>query len=168
MHFKSPLQVRLVASHCFASAAVCVQQLPRKETWSIAGQVREFLIRHDYQTGPHWVKQTAKTRCLLPLLENLSIKLGALFWKSQVLPQLRVTPRAQTFHWIPHPCACTSTHACQRLVFMERGESQRPPVVSLHSAKKKFQFLSSFTTRTAARLYGAATKARRMSENENQ
>lgn len=51
---------------------------------------------------------------------------------------------------------------------MERGESQRPPVVSLYHAKKKFQFLSSFTTGTAAFLYGAATKARRMSKNENQ
>lgn len=98
---------------------------------------------------------------LLPIKQGTLDGRAALFWKS-----LR-DPRAQTFHWNPHPCAFTPAHACQRPVFMERGESQCPPVVSLHSAKK-FQFLSSFTTRTAAFLYGTATKAPRMSENENQ
>lgn len=155
-----------MVSRCCACAAVCVKQLPRMETESFTGQARAFLCQHVPELGlSMWDKQQQQQPMLFPSFANKTGHSGqqgrALFWKSLS------DPRAQTFHWNPHPCAFTPAHACQRPVFMERGESQCPPVVSLHSAKK-FQFLSSFTTHTAAFLYGTATKAPRMSENENQ
>lgn len=96
------------------------------------------LCSPDVWTGPLYAQTLALKQKVLPIKDSGMDGEVPLFWKSQVLPEW---PLSQHFLTIPDPWTFTRAHACQRPIFMDRSESWRPPVVSLHSAKK-FQFLS--------------------------
>lgn len=130
MHFKSPLQAGLVASCCCASAAVC-------KTAPQDGKEEFHTFSPSILTNWSSVSKSNNNNqidffCVVDKTRRFILKFSS-FATAQSDPP-HPHPLTQTFHWIPHPCAFAPAHACQRPVFMERGESQRPPVVSLHSA----------------------------------